>query len=826
MKITKFGIFQMTAMGLALAATVPSAFKITGDRSHCDSGVVCDSHSPKEAARKTETYKQAFAKYSSGFKKNQPASLPEQKLLGKVMVCFAPGTDDAIVTAFNDAMQAHVDAMGLDYQTGTRWSGTNGTPRALTWSLVPDGQDLILGSFTGAGEADTPSDLFAQWDTKFAAQGGRAHWINRLAQCFARWQQLTGLSYTRVTFGGNDWDDGAAFGSSAGAAGLRGDIRIGGHNIDGVNGILAYNYFPSTGDMVLDTGESGNFTSTTNFNRSYRNIVMHEHGHGMGFNHMESNNTGQLMEPFLATTFDGPQQDDIRGSQFYYGDDYENNGSFGTASDLGARAAGTHNFGDVPVDAVGVTVPVPANSAICSMHGNGDQDWYKFTTSGPLSIVAQVNPIGTTYNQGAQGSGGTTPLNALAIVGLDIAVYDTNGTTQLGTASAVAGTSATTASINLPSAGTYFVRVTENGTPTQSQLYKFNFTLSASANQPPVLAAIGNKNVNELSNLAFSISATDPNAGQTITYTMTGAPSGATLNPSTGAFSWTPSEAQGPGTYNVTFIATDNGSPTQNDSETIAINVAEVNAAPTLIWGTPNNTVVTEGSTLTFDADATDPDLPANTLTFSLPTAPAGATINPTTGVFSWTPSAAQANNIWTLTVRVSDGAGGIADRTINLITQYSTKTFTGSVNLDFWPLALAPSRPLNWEVRNVGNLTAIASGTTFANAGGAFSFTANSFAAGSYDVWIKSPYHLADLKFNMTVTASGVALGNYLLLSGDCNTNNYINTDDYLIFSLAFDTGLGDPGYDAAADANGDNFINTDDYLAISQNFDTGGDD
>ena len=44
---------------------------------------------------------------------------------------------------------------------------------------------------------------------------------------------------------------------------------------------------------------------------------------------------------------------------------------------------------------------------------------------------------------------------------------------------------------------------------------------------------------------------------------------------------------------------------------------------------------------MTFTATATDADVPANVLTFSLEAgAPAGATINGSTGAFSWTPTA------------------------------------------------------------------------------------------------------------------------------------------------------------------------------------------
>jgi len=65
---------------------------------------------------------------------------------------------------------------------------------------------------------------------------------------------------------------------------------------------------------------------------------------------------------------------------------------------------------------------------------------------------------------------------------------------------------------------------------------------------------------------------------------------------------------------------------------------------------------VSEGTLLTFIASATDVDLPANTLTFSLLGAPAGATIDASTGVFTWTPTAAQGPASYNFVVRVSDG--------------------------------------------------------------------------------------------------------------------------------------------------------------------------
>ncbi|MEX2140609.1 MAG: putative Ig domain-containing protein, partial [Pirellulales bacterium] len=133
-----------------------------------------------------------------------------------------------------------------------------------------------------------------------------------------------------------------------------------------------------------------------------------------------------------------------------------------------------------------------------------------------------------------------------------------------------------------------------------------------------------------------------------------GAPTGAAINSSTGEFSFTPSAAQAGQTFEISVRVTDNGNPELVDSETITITVDEVNFPPVLNPIADRNANV--GQTLTFTATASDPDLPANNLTFSLGAgAPAGATINPGTGVFSWTPSAAQGGQTFEITVRATD---------------------------------------------------------------------------------------------------------------------------------------------------------------------------
>jgi hypothetical protein len=108
------------------------------------------------------------------------------------------------------------------------------------------------------------------------------------------------------------------------------------------------------------------------------------------------------------------------------------------------------------------------------------------------------------------------------------------------------------------------------------------------------------------------------------------APAGASIDPATGEFSWIPDEAQGPGVYSFDVCVSDGA---LSDCETIDVTVSEVNIAPVL--DPIGDKSINEETLLSFTATASDHDIPANTLTFSLVGAPAGATIDQVTGAFS-----------------------------------------------------------------------------------------------------------------------------------------------------------------------------------------------
>ena len=167
-------------------------------------------------------------------------------------------------------------------------------------------------------------------------------------------------------------------------------------------------------------------------------------------------------------------------------------------------------------------------------------------------------------------------------------------------------------------------------------------------NRPPVLGTIGSKSVDEGDLLTFTVTASDPD-GDGLTFSASNVPTGASFNPSTRVFSWTPAFGDA-GNYNVTFTVTDNGSPAESDSEVVTISVGNVNRPPVL--GTIGSKSVDEGALLPFTVTASDPD--GDGLTFSASNVPTGASFNPSTRVFSWTPAFGDAGN-YNVTFTVTD---------------------------------------------------------------------------------------------------------------------------------------------------------------------------
>ncbi len=143
-------------------------------------------------------------------------------------------------------------------------------------------------------------------------------------------------------------------------------------------------------------------------------------------------------------------------------------------------------------------------------------------------------------------------------------------------------------------AGQYTISASASGyqnssqtvTVTGGQTKTVNFALTPlAANHPPVLNPIGNKAVDEGKHLQFTVTASDSD-NDTLTYSATGLPGGASFNTASHTFTWTPSYSQA-GTYpGVTFNVSD-GKATASEAITITVNNVVVEGT---VSGTVTNT--------------------------------------------------------------------------------------------------------------------------------------------------------------------------------------------------------------------------------------------
>ncbi len=399
---------------------------------------------------------------------------------GGGVACFAPGTPEEVIQAFRAAMDR---ASPSRYQQQGRWSasvaignpGAENEPITLTYSFAPDG--TVIPS--GVGEPIGNSDLFSFLDGVY---GSTQTWQDLFHDVFDRWSELSGVTYVHEPN-----DDGAAFFGNAGQLGVRGDVRIGGKFIDGnaSPNILGYNMYPSGGsDMVLDTADAY-LTDTSANSRRLRNLASHEAGHGLGMLHVCPNLSQKLMEPRATTIFDGPQHDDIRNAQDFYGDAFEPNENALGAEDLGLIPAG------VTVEPWVVPSPTVANGSLLSLNERdttpftNDEDWFQFSTDGRTFLTISVEPIGLVYQDNPQSCpdepssccSGTT-IDSLRLADLAIELRKFSGTSLLASANANGlGVGEEISDFESPTAETFQVRVyTTTQGFLQPQLYSLAIT--------------------------------------------------------------------------------------------------------------------------------------------------------------------------------------------------------------------------------------------------------------------------------------------------------------------------------------------------------------
>lgn len=169
-----------------------------------------------------------------------------------------------------------------------------------------------------------------------------------------------------------------------------------------------------------------------------------------------------------------------------------------------------------------------------------------------------------------------------------------------------------------PESFSVVVRVTDAGSPPMSGDATFTVNVRE-VNIAPVLGSIPDQIVNTLTPFSRTLTSTDPDIPAiTPTYSLVNGPSGLTVSP-VGVIAWTPTDAQGPGTYTVAVQVADNGVPNLTSSRqfTIQVNRGTPSTIRTL-WeiGTDDNpTVLPYSPTSEFSIENGRNDIPPGLVT-------------------------------------------------------------------------------------------------------------------------------------------------------------------------------------------------------------------
>jgi spore coat protein A len=182
----------------------------------------------------------------------------------------------------------------------------------------------------------------------------------------------------------------------------------------------------------------------------------------------------------------------------------------------------------------------------------------------------------------------------------------------------------------------------------------FEVLPASATNTPPVISSIAPQTVGSGTPVSIQVLATDANAN-VLSYSLVAAPTGASINPATGLISWTPSSI---GTTTFTVIVNDGYSI--STSPVTVVSTAALGAPPAI---TPLMPLIgTSSSALLIPVTATS--AAGTPLSFSLYGAPAGAAINPSTGIVTFLTASAGTFNFY---VQASDGAS-VVSAPVNIV--------------------------------------------------------------------------------------------------------------------------------------------------------------
>ena len=159
----------------------------------------------------------------------------------------------------------------------------------------------------------------------------------------------------------------------------------------------------------------------------------------------------------------------------------------------------------------------------------------------------------------------------------------------------------------------------------------------------------------------YQVAVVDPDAQDTLQFTLQQAPKGMRVNVTKGLISWTPRSVDVARSYLVVVRVVDQRGAF--DSQVFHVNVAAVNRAPQIISSPLQQ--ASEGRLYSYLVRASDPDR-ADTLEYSLRAGPRGMLINSQTGWLRWMPGNQDVGRA-EVTVQVRDSLGATHSQTFTI---------------------------------------------------------------------------------------------------------------------------------------------------------------
>ncbi|MDA8975221.1 matrixin family metalloprotease [Akkermansiaceae bacterium] len=353
-----------------------------------------------------------------------------------------------------------------------------GDPVRITWSIVPDGT-LVPNGDSGNGPSDFRTWIRGIYGGNSGGAPELQPWFSVVKEAFDLLEDECGITFV---YEPND-DSQTMSPNNPGILGIRGDIRIGANFIDGPSNVLAFAYAPNYGDIVFDSADTF-FTSTSNNSIGFVNVMAHELGHAIGLAHVCPVNQTKLMEPFINTSFRGPQFDETYSLQRQYGDLEETLGS--STNNNVVRLATPLNLADDQRKFI----------QWLSIDSASDVDFFSFSTQEFQKLRVILSPLRSSYLEGEQNTLGCTngtTFNPSNRQNLGFQIIDSDRSTVLSTVNAnSAGSGENLINFEFEAAGRYYIKVFGDGAD-RAQLYSLGITIGGAP--PSALVRFGSDTI-------------------------------------------------------------------------------------------------------------------------------------------------------------------------------------------------------------------------------------------------------------------------------------------------------------------------------------------